>query len=268
MRGFVVPVTHVLSRASALALVVVLGAGPGAAAAFADSKDKKGSAASHEQHAHAVKPAKHTKHTKHTKHDAAGTLKKAKKAKQATAHPAHAPQHKHFRLEDDADARTDADVALLSPASLRLRSPELTSTPVTSVVITPHVKKATKAALAAVSVDSLLGIAPLAPAPTTAAPVVTRPQHAPLTLGAATVTPPLRQAAPRHAGLPPTKASRVALPPQGPSVIGNPLAAASRAQGPILVAVVGLLLVMLGARNVGRFRRPAAEDPDLDLTWD
>lgn len=70
-------------------------------------------------------------------------------------------------------------------------------------------------------------------------------------------------AAPRAAG----PAARAALPTQGPSALGASLRLpASQADVPVFVAFVGLILVLLGARNVGRFRI-VGDDEDANLTW-
>lgn len=62
-----------------------------------------------------------------------------------------------------------------------------------------------------------------------------------------------------------SSSTRAALPAEGPTLIlGRP--AAYQADVPVFVAVIGLLLVLLGARNVGRFRKPTSDA--LDLSWD
>jgi hypothetical protein len=248
-----------LARCGALAVCAVLAAGPGATVAFADS------------HAHHRAPA----------------AKPAKPAKPVTRHPAAKPAKPRHHHGNDAlgflvpnfqapatDGCRDCFVATMPTAAL-VRAPAVAE-PVTDVpsVVVEHQHKA--------AVEDLLRIVEPAPAPRVAAqqsrpialallPVAAAPVRltsAPAQLSGVSRTASVRVSGTRAATAPAVSrpVGRVALPAQGPSRIGTSLAS-SEADVPIFVAFLGLLLVALGARKVGRFSRVAA-DEDPDLTWD
>ena len=248
---------RVIARCAVLAFVLALAAGPGATSALADpAKDK---------HAQA--------HSRPASHRAATARPKARPKAKAHAEARPKAKKSHEREESGGFLTPNfrPPAAFETPSVLEplctdcltvsakpTKAPHhgkgllavgpLTITAVESPVTSVLIKHPAKT-----SAVSLLQLTPPAELGQTAA------RRAPtLTLGAA------------HIELPAGHATRAAvrgqaLPAQGPASIGGRLSGASGADVPIFVAVIGLLLLTLGARGVGRFRRPV---DDTDLTWD
>lgn len=258
-------VSRTILRCSAVALLVALGTGsaPGAAPAQADS------ASSHTASSHS-KPAP----------DAGGS-------QPSTASPAgKAAPKRHAASSAAASPPRDATTTTTTTTTSKTAATPKTAVPVLREPICgaclgfepprpsqrPSVggTSPTRAGTAASPVRSLSTasgrlqaagsvVVTQAAAPVRTSPLalleVSRPQAA--TLGSATLTSPRASV---------RLGDRIALPPQGPTSFGRLVPSAGQADVPVFVAFVGLILVLLGGRNVGRFRRGGI-DEDLDLIF-
>lgn len=229
MRDIVADVTRATVRCGVLALVLALTAGPGATIAFAEPKDRRS------QTAQSQNAPEHKK--------------------QAASKRSEKSSHRTDRMEREDSvakpARATRRPAVVTPDALV----------VDSVVLTD--KKAKP------SVQDLLEIAPgvvtgQALGSSTVSFTFSSSSVGTRRMGPAGSTTATNQTGARSTG----QSNDVAAAAQDPERISSLLdiPAAAQADVPLYVALLGLLLVAVGARNVGRFRRVSTEDPDL--TWD
>lgn len=254
-------VTRALARCGVPVLVLALSAGPGAALALAEPAHpaKKAATAHHATkkptaaHHPAVKPARSQHRSKpvpHAADDALGFVAQvAAPNLLVTAEPA-------------------LDLGTASPVSIVLMHPTKKAKPALSLLEvagpTEVVGQAVLSAPSVVAAASRFAPAAAVFARTTALVPAMVPSAARPLAVRSTRPPTVRST--RASTLAPV--GRSALPAQGPAAIGSPFTpSASRADVPLFVAVLGLMLVMAGARGVARLRRAGA-DEDLDLSWD